>query len=337
MLFLEGHRNAVRSVAWSPTGHTLASGGDDCTVRVWRLLPEQVTHAWRGHTRNVYAVEFVRDGESLISAGGDGHVRLWSVSTGLMRTTPNVHHRSVNCLAIHPRGGVATGDGAWRTASRIVVRRLRLRRQEIHGVSLRNSGQLLTLSNQEASSLAFSPDGRTLAVGTPWALFLWSPQRKAVQTQRFGAMQAGAWSPVEATATGVLMLAADGGWYRSVAFSPEGHYLAAAADSQVHVWECIVPTSVPSGWASISLTRHFTLSDHKGIVYAVAFSPRSRLLATASEDGTACLWSVIDGAQRAKFRWDIGPIYSLAFSPDGASLAAGGYSRIVVWDVDEYD
>src|SRR5690606_23903238 len=132
---------------------------------------------------------------------------------------PNVHHRSVNCLAIHPHGGVATGDGAWRTASRIVVRRLHLRRQEIHGVSLRNSGQLLTLSNQEASSLAFSPDGRTLAVGTPWALFLWSPQRKAVQTQRFGAMQAGAWSPVEATATGVLMLAADGGWYRSVAFS----------------------------------------------------------------------------------------------------------------------
>lgn len=318
-------------MAWSPSGRLLASGGDDRTVRVWRLLPEQLLHSWQGHTRNVYAVGFDRDDETLLSAGGDGQIRIWNVSAGVMRTTPSVHSRSVNCMAFH-HGKVATADGAWRTASKIMVRRVRRTLRNLYDASLFSIGGSCTLDRQEASCLAFSPDGNILAIGTPWALFLWTHQwpSQTVQPRRIGPARAGAWPPVEARATGEIALAADGAWFRSVAFSADGRYLAAAADAGLRVWESARDSSG-------MVLGGLSFFDHRATVNAISFSPLGRLLASAGDDGVVRLWSIGAGMERARFGWDIGPLYSLAFSPDGAALAASGDGRIVVWDVDEYD
>ncbi|MFE6056062.1 WD40 repeat domain-containing protein [Kitasatospora sp. NPDC056446] len=76
------------------------------------------------------------------------------------------------------------------------------------------------------------------------------------------------------------------------------------------------------------------LSGHTGNVTAVAFAPEGRLLATASEDGTARLWRVATGSLvGAPLAGHRDGVRAVAFSPDGRLLASGGRDRTVrLWD-----
>jgi WD40 repeat protein len=64
-------------VAFSPDGRTLATGGDDATIKLWNLASLQQTATLRGHTGPVDGLAFSRDGTLLASSSGDGTARLW--------------------------------------------------------------------------------------------------------------------------------------------------------------------------------------------------------------------------------------------------------------------
>jgi WD40 repeat protein/transcriptional regulator with XRE-family HTH domain len=85
-------------------------------------------------------------------------------------------------------------------------------------------------------------------------------------------------------------------------------------------------------WEAASQTLHRAWQAHTDNIYALAFSPDGRTLASGSWDGAIKLWDMEGGALLWK-NWSTDSIERLAFAPDGRTLASGGDDATVrLWD-----
>jgi WD40 repeat protein len=308
---LIGHSSVVHTVAFSPNGHTLATGGEDQTVRLWNVTdlahPTPLGQPLTGNVGYVWSVAFSPDGHILAAGGGfDGKIQLWNVTNPAHPTLlgqPLINVGANQSVEFSPDGHILAAGGhatirLWNVTNPAHPRPL--------GQPLTNVGPV--------ESVAFSPDGHTLADGSfDGKVRLWNVTDPAHPT------------PLGQPLTGQTKSV------QSVAFSPDGHTLAVGGgDATIRLWNVTDPAHpTPLGQP---------LTGPSDEIFSVVFSPNGHILAGGSYDDTIWLWNVTDPVHPTPLGQPLtghtGPVISVAFSPDGHTLASGSVDHTTrLWEL----
>jgi RNA polymerase sigma factor (sigma-70 family) len=309
--------------------------------------------------KGAHDLMFSPDGKRLAALMGDNVVHVWDTESGHRRLSyPEAHRTVIDSVAYSPDGRqAATGgrDGVvllWDVEKAKQVGRLQFSDGRTPGVEVvafssddrtlaaggyelsdwkhpgflklwdRKTGAELWTQRLESrvSALAFSPDGKTVAVACG-DMGAEARRRGAVHNEiriyeRDTGKKSVQWIGLTARV-------------RSLVFSSDGRFLHSCGDARtLRVWD-------------VSATKLFTehrLNIERGYLHSVAFSPDGRLLATSlGFADTIVLWDAIMGTERSKLRVEKSMGSALAFSADGRVLATGSMGLTNVDKPFDYD
>lgn len=205
---VRGHTGAIWGVRFDPSGTRLVTASADGTVKIWDAKSGREQRTLK-HKKAAWLAVFTADGKRIASASFDSTVRLWDAKTGKATRTLTGHTKEVLAVDVSPDGKLVASGGNDKTL-------------RVHDAK---TGKLLKelVQPDVVNSVAFSPDGKWLAVGVGDPVEL-GPKSEVALLDTAG------W-------TSRTKLTAACGILFNVTVRPDGAQLAAAcADGSIQMW-----------------------------------------------------------------------------------------------------
>lgn len=370
VMALTGHSNWINCVAWSPDGHSLASGSRDGSAIVWNieksgsefvtLDPEQ---------ERIRCLAWSPDGKRLALGSDSNEIEIWDPAEGELAGTFDGHSAGVLSLAWSPDGKTL--------ASGSYDRSVKIWDAETGGVTTSFVGGV--------RSLDWSPGGESLASGDLWTaqIRIWDLDTSKPRGSLNSVFLDVAWNSAgevvaSASAEGTITLfdvrseremrlSGHTGQVNSIAWARDDSFLVSgSSDGSVRIWnpetgEAISSFELGEEVSSIALSPNggrlalsfghsvevrelesesepLVFEGHDDLINDLAWSHSGAQIASASDDGTVRIWNAESGEEIAALSaaaeaW----MQCVAWSPDDAELASGtdGHT-LTIWDAREW-
>lgn len=289
---LKGHTNAVMRAIFSPDGQYIVTCSLDNTAFVWDAVSGHILQRLHGHLAGIQSVAFSPDGTKIATASEDRTARVWDRTTGEMVAYLAQHKDMLSDITFSPNGNyIATcaTDGytfLWDIASEQVVE---------------------TLGEDEdmLKSATFSPDGTCIATGSNKGVQIWNiSQRKVIASFAEEYFEKGY-------------------FITSVAFSPDGYYIAASSSANTaQIWNILSGETI-------------TTYLHRDILSSVSFSSNGLNVVTSSFDDTVRIWKLATTSSSNVVDTYDGEIKAIRFSSDGVLAVTATREGIIrAWNVE---
>lgn len=338
---IKAHLGKVNSLSFSPDGQFVASAGDDGVIHLWSIKTGKLEQSYKGHTSPVSYVTFSADGDFLASGGGsygevggisDNTVRLWERSSGKLLNVFRGHQERIQSVAFNGKGD--------RIVSGSFDKNIKI-------WSVSSNQPLLTIKTEAYASVAFSPDGKTIASAEPEKVVFWNAlsgrEQSSISHKNFT-------TDITFTSDWRLLFIGINVWNvenkqfiksiktyaETTSVSQDGAYLVAAGVNQLAVWD-INRSIVVQNFEGKSKTPHYTTG--------VTFSKTGKKAAwigvikketdqDSNYGDSIYIWNVEKGNLQNTFAGEpYLKINEVIFSPDEKLLVSCGDYGVDIWSL----